>query len=88
MLMFIFFVITQLKMTPLHWAVERDHIAIVKYLIKHGAALDCVNKVSMLYTSCTYLMRHSNLCAGILSNGGVSTILELQFQFCAIIGTL
>lgn len=31
-------------MTPLHWAVEREHIETIKVLLQHGANPNCVSK--------------------------------------------
>ena len=39
----------QLKMTPLHWAVERSHIQVIHILIKQGADINCENKVKKYY---------------------------------------
>ncbi len=36
----------QLKMTPLHWAVEKGHMNAIQLLIKQGADINCENKVS------------------------------------------
>lgn len=35
----------QLKMTPLHWAVEKGHFPVIEVLIRQGADLSCMNKV-------------------------------------------
>ena len=32
-------------MTPLHWAVEKEHIEIVDFLIRNHADITCENKV-------------------------------------------
>ena len=39
------YVITQLKMTPLHWAVEKGHLQAIQILIKQGSDISCENKV-------------------------------------------
>ena len=33
-------------MTPLHWAVEREHAAVVDTLVQNDADVTCLNKVS------------------------------------------
>ena len=35
-------------MTPLHWASEKGHKPVLETLIKHGADINCENKVSVL----------------------------------------
>ncbi len=39
----------QLKMTPLHWAVERSHIQVIEILTQQGADINCENKVTKYY---------------------------------------
>lgn len=35
-------------MSPLHWAVEREHMEVVGCLLRHGADMTKINKVSLL----------------------------------------
>ena len=39
--------VLQLKMTPLHWAVEKGHLQAIQILIKQGSDINCENKVSV-----------------------------------------
>ena len=32
-------------MTPLHWATEKGHVGIIDLLVRHGADLNCDDKV-------------------------------------------
>ena len=38
--------VLKLKMTPLHWAVEKGHIDVVQILLAHGASANGMNKVT------------------------------------------
>ena len=38
-------------MTPLHWAVEKEHLEIVEFLIGNNADISCENKVVFLMYS-------------------------------------
>lgn len=35
---------SQLKMTPLHWAVEREHVEVMNVLLEHGADANATSK--------------------------------------------
>ena len=47
-LLMINYFILQLKMTPLHWAVENGHTNVVNLLLKNNAATHLVDKVCLL----------------------------------------
>ena len=46
-LLLINYFILQLKMTPLHWAVENGHTNVVNLLLKNNAATHLVDKVCL-----------------------------------------
>ena len=39
-----FYVFLQLRMTPLHWAVDRGHVPAVELLLRHGAMVEVTSK--------------------------------------------
>ena len=45
--MFCYLISSQLKMTPLHWATERQHKDVVDTLVKNDADVTCLNKVGI-----------------------------------------
>jgi len=49
----------QLKMTPLHWAVEREHVEVMHILLEHGADMNASSKFNK--TPLSLALEHDRL---------------------------